>query len=31
MAAAVNCFATEPEMNGVVGVMGTPYSRFAEP
>ena len=31
MAAAVNCLATEPEMNGVFGVMGTPYSMFAEP
>ena len=31
IAAAVNCFETLPTMNGVVGVIGTPYSRFAEP
>ena len=31
MVAAVNCFDTLPTMNGVAGVMGMPYSRFAEP
>ena len=31
MAAAVNCFATDPDSNTVLGQMRMPYSRLAIP